>query len=144
MSLKKIKVLILVIALAVVGSGLIIFANKSQYDLPAPTAEEQKTATEQAVLVIDDGQGNPKTFNVEFNQGNTVFALLRAEAEKSGLDLKIKIYDIGVLVEGIGGVENGENGKYWLYYVNGEMPMVSADKNQVKPGDKIEFKYARQ
>ena len=43
-----------------------------------------------------------------------------------------------------GGIEeNGENGKYWLYYVNGEMPMVSADKKELRPGDKVEFKFEK-
>ena len=49
--------------------------------------------------------------------------------------------DMGVLIEAIEGQQNGQDNKYWLYYVNGEMPMTSADQQKIKPGDVVEFRF---
>jgi hypothetical protein len=48
---------------------------------------------------------------------------------------------MGVLVESIDGIKNGTGNKYWQYWINGELPMVSADKQEVKNEDKIEWKF---
>ena len=103
----------------------------------------EESVKEKAILIIDNGEGNPETFDVDFNQGDTAFDLLKNKAEQSELNLKTKTYDIGVMVEAIGDKENGQDGKYWLYYVNKEMPMVSADKKEIKPGDLVEFKFEK-
>jgi len=71
------------------------------------------------------------------------FDLLKEGAEKLDLSLKTKTYDMGILMEAIGSKENGEDGKYWMYYVNEEMPLVAVDKKEIKPGDKIEFKFEK-
>ncbi len=96
----------------------------------------------EVVLVIDDGE-SPKTFETEFREKMTAFDLLKSAAERLNLTLKTKTYDIGVMIESIGEKENGQDGKYWLYYVNGEMPMVAADKKEIKSGDKVEFKFEK-
>ncbi|OGZ27171.1 MAG: hypothetical protein A2365_00685 [Candidatus Nealsonbacteria bacterium RIFOXYB1_FULL_40_15] len=60
---------------------------------------------------------------------------------KTKIPFETKDFSFGVLVESIKGKKNGEEGRYWSYYVNGEMPMVSADKYIVNKGDKVEFRY---
>lgn len=102
-----------------------------------------ETTVKNVVLIIDSGDGSPKTDTAEFKDGMTAFDLLENQSEKAGLALKTKNYDIGVMIEAIGGVANGQGGKYWLYYVNGSMPMVAADKQVLKPGDKVEFKFEK-
>ena len=104
-----------------------------------PLIPEEKSG-EEVILVIDNGV-KLETFMVEFSEGITAFDLLKNKAEELNLDLEIKTYDIGVLIEAIGDEENGRDGKYWMYYVNGEMPMVASDKNKIKVGDKVEFKF---
>jgi len=102
-----------------------------------------KTAEMFATLAIDYGDGETENFQIDFTEGATVFDLLRDKADELGLNLKTKTYDIGVLVEAIGDKENGQDGKYWLYYVNEQLPMVASDKMEVKEGDKIEFKFEK-
>ena len=50
---------------------------------------------------------------------------------------------MGILIEAIGEKENGKDGKYWLYYVNGEMPQVAADKQILKANEVVEFKFEK-
>jgi hypothetical protein len=134
----------------IIGTGIIviicswfIFSNGFWKNNTNKADIVQQTVGEEVVLTIDDGGGSPDTFTTEFKEGMTAFDLLKGQAGKSVLTLKTKSYDTGIFIEAIGAKENGQDGKYWLYYVNGQMPMVSADKQFLKAGDKVEFKFEK-
>lgn len=133
------------IGIIIIIGGWIIFSDR--FGQPISQEEigisQENIKKEIVLLVIDDSEGTPKTFEAEFNEGMTAFDLLKIKAEELNIVLKTKTYDIGTLVETIRDKENGQDGKYWMYYVNGEMPMVAADKKEIKPGDKIEFKFEK-
>jgi hypothetical protein len=103
--------------------------------------EDQKE--ERVFLTIDDGRGELKNFGSPLIEKMTAFDLLKKIAEGSNIELKTKSYEIGVLVESIGDRTNGQEEKYWMYYVNGEMPNIASDKKEINPGDKIEFKFEK-
>lgn len=71
----------------------------------------------------------------------TVYDLLTRVTAEQKIIFKTKQYDFGVLVDAIGDKTNGEDNRYWLYYVNGEMPMVAIDKYELKAGDKVDLKF---
>lgn len=122
---------------------IIAFGGWLAFQKEVTIAPVENIANQDVFLAIDSGAGNPNTFTVKFNEGATAFDLLKKEAEKSNINLETKSYDIGIMIEAIGDKKNGQDGKYWLYYVNGEMPMVSADKMFLKAGDKVEFKFEK-
>lgn len=109
---------------------------------------EPRTTTTESLLagttlvIIDDGEVE-KRLELQLKGKATAFALLKLVAQNLGLALKTKEYDLGVFIEAVGSKKNGEDGKYWLYYVNGEMPQVAADKKEINPGDKVEFKFEK-
>ena len=142
--MKKINIFVVIaIGIIIFVSSWIIFFNPFRQ----PDIGQEEVISEgikkEAILVIDNGEEEPKIFKVEFNEKITAFDLLKKKTEEIGLVLKTKIFDIGVMIESIGDKENGENGKYWMYYVNGEMPMMAVDKKEIKAGDKIEFKFEK-
>jgi len=145
--MKKINIIITIGIgiIIIVISSLIIFSDKLEH----PTSQKEVGIPQESVkkeivlLVIDDSEGTPKTFEVEFNQGITAFNLLKNKTEELNLVLETKVYDIGIIVKVIGNKENGQDRKYWMYYVNGEMPLMSADKKEIRPGDKVEFKFEK-
>ncbi len=98
-------------------------------------------STISVILIIDYGDGISQDFDIEFVEGMTAFDLLNDRAEE--LSLETKAYDIGILIEAVGDKKNGQDGKYWLYYINGEMPMVSVDNLKINPDDKVEFKFEK-
>ena len=102
-----------------------------------------KSIKDDLEIVIDDGSGYPKNFKVEVKDRTTAFDVLKEKAEELNFNLKYEMYDIGVFIKSIDGVKNGDQGKYWLYYINGEMPTLAADKITVKGGDGIEFKFEK-
>ena len=143
--MKNLNILILIGGLAIlIGMGCLIYLDKI---IPSGFQEEigisQQGIKLDVSLIIDYGDGNTDSLQSNFREGMTAFDLLKEKTEESGLTLKTETYDIGILIEAIEDKESGRDGKYWLYYVNGEMPIVSADKKKLKPGDKVEFKFEK-
>ena len=73
----------------------------------------------------------------------TVYALLLECA--SHYDFAVKAtywgsYD-SILIDSINGTENGENGHYWQYYVNGTLANVGCDKYVLHNNDVVEWKF---
>ena len=63
-------------------------------------------------------------------------------AQEQNWPINSKNYgELGVLITQIGDKTNGEDNKYWQYYVNGQMPMVSVDKYLLQADDHIEWKF---
>ena len=92
-------------------------------------------------ITINSGNQQVYTSSIDFEQDLTAFRLLEQSVQEHSLNLETKDYDFGVLIETIDGKTNGHDNKYWLYYVNDEMPMVSVDKYQLKADDKVEFRF---
>lgn len=105
---------------------------------PSPA---DQNSLHQATLIIDRGEDSPINLPVDFNQGASALDVLGAKATELALPLETKEYDFGILIETIGDKTNGDDNKYWTYFVNHEMPMVSADAYELSPGDRLEFKF---
>lgn len=140
----KSNLYIIIIVLIVVAAGGWFVLSGGFFQPASYKAPVLQTSEKQATLLINYGEGEPEELQVNFSEGTTVFNLLKSKTEELDLNLKTKVYEgMGVLIEAIGDKENGQDNKYWLYYVNGEMPMVAADKLEVNESDKIEFKFEK-
>ncbi len=141
--MKKINIFSLIgMGLIIIVTGWLIYSDKISQFIPQKEIETpQENIEREVVLIIDEGEGSPETFRDVAREGMTAFDLLQEKTQGIGLVLKVQTYDMGVFIEAIGDKENGEDGKYWLYYVNGEMPLLSADKQLLSSGDKVEFKF---
>jgi len=139
---KKTTILIGALVAIIIVSSWVLFSFQDDQSISQEEAGKVKEEISQPTnLIIDYGQGPVEIFQTEFKEGMTAFDLLKNKTEELNIVLKTKDYDFGILIEAIGDKENGEDGKYWLYYVNGELPMVSVDKHEIKSGDKVEFKF---
>ena len=141
---KKIYIIIPAIIIIVASAWFLMYGNFRQAEVKTENNNSApEPAKKEVVLAVDSSNGSQKTIASEFKEGMTAFDLLQTGAEKLSLGLKTKNYDMGIFIEAIGDKENGQEGKYWLYYVNGEMPIVSAGKMILKSGDKVEFKFEK-
>lgn len=139
MQKENIIIIVAVILAAVIIGGYFLFPNQIQQLV----SQTQKTegVSQSVNLVIDFGDGT-ETMDLGFVSGMTAFDALNAGVKEADLTLETKTYEgMGIFVEQIGTKKNGDNNKYWLYYINSEMPMVSADNLELSAGDKIEFKF---
>lgn len=74
--------------------------------------------------------------NVDFSIGETVFDVLDKVA-----DVEYEFYQgIGIFVTSIGGV-NQTGTTWWLYYVNGQLGGIAADRYGIMDGDNIIWNY---
>ncbi|PIV68420.1 MAG: hypothetical protein COS08_06660 [Euryarchaeota archaeon CG01_land_8_20_14_3_00_38_12] len=113
------------------------------------------TATPKEVL--KEGAEISATISINFTNGNvlgpynittknaTVYGFLLEAAKPENGNFTVKAtywgsYD-SMFVDSIAGAEGGQDGKWWQYYVNGELPMVGCDKYIVQNNDYIEWKF---
>lgn len=128
-------VIVGVAALAVLGTVFVLSDYLAKDATISP--EQVKKAEEKARLLIDFGNGKKRAFRGEIVEGMTVYDALAASQEAAGLSFSLK--GEGDAVEEIDGVKN--NSHEWRYYVNGEPAKVSPQFEEIKPGDKIVFKF---
>lgn len=141
---QKRAFIIIIIAAAIFTTGTIIFDFHSPSETQ-PTNKKEKidqTLAEKAVLTIDFGD-KKETFRAETKKGATVFDFLKKATEEKNIQLKTKEYDFGIMITQIGKKENTKRGKNWLFYLNGERAKEAVNKIDLKPGDKVEFKYEK-
>jgi hypothetical protein len=104
-----------------------------------------RRAISKTMYTIDfGGQRTRIEEQLSASEDSTVFSLLQDLAQKRNLDIETSYYEgMGVLVESIDMVGNKGAGddRYWQYWVNGELPMVSSDKMQVEKDDVVEWKF---
>lgn len=143
--MNKIKIFLIVgpVAVFVICGWLGLSYNNSHLVQLGNNEIPSENIADKISLIINSGEGAVRNFDTELREKITAFDLLKMETEKAGINLRTKSYDMGIMIEAIGDKENGESGKYWLYYVNGEMPQVAADKKELKAGDKVEFKFEK-
>jgi len=99
-------------------------------------------AQERVLYTIDKGEGDVVSYQMILSENSTVFSLLEELANRENFKIEFTVYEgMGVLVEDIDEVRNGTDNKYWQYWVNEELPMVAADKKEIKEGDKVEWKF---
>lgn len=77
--------------------------------------------------------------------GQTLLGLMRQMSEqKPTMNVQTQDYEgLGSLVVQIGAWRNGTDEKYWQYTVNGEVPMVGADRYVIQNGDSIKWEFKK-
>lgn len=75
--------------------------------------------------------------------GDTAFSLLERCAENNGFSVDATYYPEfdATLINTINNAVGGTEGKYWQYYVNGELPSVGADKYLLSNGDALTWSF---
>jgi len=136
-SIHKIPVVI-----AVIGLIALSFSGTA---MKVPTKSEVwlEKSNQTSVEIIILGEGWTITDNVVAYQSESVFSLLQRSSTETGYALKSTYYAQfdSSLIDSINNLANGQNGKYWQYYVNGDIPMIGADKCTVSNGDVVEWRF---
>ncbi|MDI6917236.1 MAG: DUF4430 domain-containing protein [Thermoplasmatales archaeon] len=132
-----------IIAIIILG----ILAGGSAYlNLTAAPKEVLKETPEiSATVVINFTNGTLLGPYYITTRNTTAYGFLLEAAKPENGNFTVKAtywsnYD-SMFVDGIAGAEGGQDGKWWQYYVNGELPMVGCDKYIVQNNDYIEWKF---
>ncbi|MCK4891298.1 MAG: DUF4430 domain-containing protein [Candidatus Pacebacteria bacterium] len=72
----------------------------------------------------------------------TVFTELINYGKENDIEIKYNNnYDFGVFIESISKIKNGDNGKYWQYYIDDILGDVAADKKILEEGGSVEWRF---
>ncbi|MFA6253568.1 MAG: DUF4430 domain-containing protein [Patescibacteria group bacterium] len=136
----------LVLALLIIGviglwqSSVLQTKNKAQQQQARQEQVNQKINI--TFVFADDKQ---KTIDYQLPENNTknLFTITQEVASSQAWDLQYQDYgEMGYLVTKIDTLENGQDNKYWQYFVDDQMPQVSADKYIPKNGEEIKWTFA--
>lgn len=112
-----------------------------------------KIATKPKTTVAQDGvfrldiysNGEKKSYEAEADGKENLFDLLKKEMMRAGTEFVYQEYPgLGVMIKQIGDKQNGEDGKYWQFWVNGKFAAVGAGEYVVKPGDVVEWRFIKE
>ncbi len=132
--LNKNKTLKLVLAVIVAASLLV--GSITLYQLNQPSADPAPNNTEDTQKIVNTGRTE---ITYKGTPGITSLEQLKLEAS----DVVTQTSTYGELVDSIEGHKGGTDGKYWSFYVNGEMAQVGAGAYIQNEGDVIEWKFQK-
>lgn len=125
-----------VLAVLVIAVGIATALNEISF-----TGGENNKVT--ATISIYFGNGTLWTFSDIETENATIFGFLMEAASKGNFTVESTYYGQydSMFVDSIASVKNGEDNRYWQYYINGNYGTVGADKQPVKNGDIIEWRF---
>lgn len=86
------------------------------------------------------------TYGSNDSRNNTAFALLLEAARTLHLEFKWENWTVpsdSIFVVSVDDLENGHDGRWWQYWVNGAYGNVGADKMALNDGDLVEWRFAQ-
>ena len=101
---------------------------------------EPSQLLEEVEVKVDFGDNEEAA--VELVEAKTAYEALQAAAKNRDWQMEVKQYDFGSLVEAINGRKNTGD-KAWIYFINGQAATQAADKQELKAGDVVEWKYEK-
>ena len=104
-----------------------------------PVSQEASQLLEEVEVDVNFGDEEAA---VELVEAKTAYEALQAAAKNRGWQVEVKQYDFGNLVEAINGQKNTPE-KAWIYFINGQPATQAADKQELKAGDVVEWKYEK-
>jgi hypothetical protein len=136
--MRKNRSILLLVILLVISAAVFFATSATTQKNPESGKQTQGTNIRSLVEVsVENGQTVLTEKNVN---ASTAFDALVAIANKQHLEVKTKKYDFGIFVEQIGLLPNTKE-KAWIYFLNGKSGTAAADKQTVKTGDVVEWKY---
>lgn len=106
----------------------------------------------------DDIEATPQTWYLSFQfseddsiskefintEATSLYDITNLIAQAEGWQFESEDYgDMGILVIQIGDKINGQDQKYWQYFVDSEQPQISVDKYMPAGGTLIEWKFIK-
>lgn len=83
---------------------------------------------------------NLATYSAVPTAQRTALDLLLQAAKINNFTVDYEEQSFGAFIKSIGGIAN-QKSVFWLYYVNGLPAPIAADKQDIKNGDRVEFRF---
>lgn len=137
-------------ALAVFGVGLFLLVALYLWRVPvsvAPTLQTDRMVESiQSITLTLQTPVESRDFTVDCPGSTacdlTAFSALQKAVEHDTIAMQYKTYDgLGVMITSVAGFENGQDGKYWVYEINGQKIAAAADQQALQFADQLLWKF---
>lgn len=142
---KKILALFLLLGLYLGLSYLL--QPKLRQVLRVPPTESSKSlptdASPQPMQAGESRSSKPESTDlISYNceEGQTAYDLLFKKVDGQ---VVVKEYSFGKMVDTVGGLKGGTEGKFWIYFVEGKSATISADTYYCQNQEEIEWKFLK-
>jgi len=117
--------------------------NENGVDVDANTEVNVENNISDNQEKISEEKENIISYSFDANdEESSVFSGLLNYSEENNIEVEYNNdYDFGVFIESIAGIKNGDDGKYWQYYVNDILGDVAADKKVLEEENNIEWRF---
>ena len=114
-----------------------LFRKTVSKEIVQPVPQNQ-TQTIKAIFEVENIK-----YETEITADETVYDMMDNLKQAGKINFKEKIYlGMGKFIEEINGIKANE-GKYWIYYVNGKKAQVGVSNYKLKSGDVVSWKYEK-
>ncbi len=142
--MKKNLKIIIFLGLIVIIAGL-VWQLSAQPKTKNETIE-QVTGQEQGQLSVTFNFADDQKTNLVYPYADTLTTdlstITESMAAKQNWAFEYKDYgEMGKMITKINNKTNGQDNKYWQYYVNGALSQIGASQYVPKSGDKIEWRF---
>ncbi len=125
-----------------IGSDFSVSKNTAVPTI-TPTSTPKLLAKDAFRYIINNGS-TQKSFDFVAEKEQTVFSVLEKLSREQNIPIESKYYSkMGILVQSIDNLAGGDEGRYWQYYINGSLGQVAADKQALKAGDSLEWRFEK-
>ncbi len=115
-------------------------APRLRVDLPILNQDRHAKVS----LLINDGETMRAFSGEAIPEPATVLALLQQVTTQNRLTLDVdKSSSMGAFVKLVADKANGDSNRYWQYYVDGEQPLVAADKYELSGGEVVLWTFSK-
>lgn len=138
---SKFKVLFFILLALLILSGC---SSRQSSNRTIEQSESDVNTILNVVLQFDFGNDKIKEeFIVDATTGESLWPVMKRTLEINNINIKYQDYgsDLGVLIIQIGDKKNGQNRKYWQYFINDKYAQVGASSYILQADDVIEWKF---
>lgn len=113
-------------------------------DESSPSVSEQESLN--ALLTLDFGTASKEAQRLATYSGipdskMTALDFLIKASKENSFTLEYEDKPFGAFVKAVSGIINKRN-LLWIFYYNGRVSPISPDKQVLKPGDHVQFRYS--
>lgn len=147
---KSLKLLLFILIVLLFAVVLLLFSVNTV----SKNGQSGKAGPENGALNVDENSNDKniqtdeyvnKSITYPYNEADeesTVFSGLISYGKENNVEVKYNNnFSSGGFIESIGEIKNGDDDKYWQYYINGIFGDMAADKKILKRGDNVEWRF---
>lgn len=141
MNKKFINIAIFILSItAVFVIGYTVGQNRVGFTAPV-TLSTQK---DKVNLIINDGDLVKGYADINLPSPPSVLEVLETVSQSANFSLVVDhSSSLGAFVKQIGDKVNGDNQRYWQYWVDGRQPMTAADKYVLQGGETVLWTFSK-